>query len=71
MWDWGTFVAALVPSALTLIGVIITNRKNAALISYRIEQLEKKQDKHNNVIERQFKLEQQVQDLKEMIVRKG
>ena len=30
---------------------------NARLIAYRLEQLEKKQDKHNETIERTFKLE--------------
>lgn len=43
----------------------IANRKgskeaaeaNAHLIAYRLEELEKKQDRHNEVIERTFKLE--------------
>lgn len=38
----------------TLAGVITTTR----LSNYRIEQLEKKVDKHNNLIERVYKLEQ-------------
>lgn len=32
---------------------------NTKLTNYRIEQLEKKVDKHNNVIDRVYKLEQQ------------
>lgn len=67
MWDWSTFLAALVPAMFTLIGVIIANRKQTALVTYRLEQLEKKQDKHNNLIERQFKLEQKVDDLEKRI----
>ena len=38
----------------TLVGIII----NSKLTNYRIEQLEKKQDKHNEVIERVYHLEQ-------------
>ena len=46
---------ALFGSALgTLAGILI----NSSLTNYRIEQLEKKQDKHNEVIERVYHLEQ-------------
>ena len=37
------------------------------LMSYRIEQLEKKVEKHNSVIERVFKLEQKVSDMEDHI----
>ena len=66
-WDWSAFVSAAVPSLLTLIGVILTNRKQTALVVYRLDQLEKKQDKHNQVIERTYKLEQKVDDLEKRI----
>lgn len=66
-WDWSAFIAALIPAAGTLIGVILSNRKQSALVAYRIEQLEKKQDKHNNLIERTYKLEQHVEDLEKRI----
>lgn len=33
------------------------NCKTVALINYRLEQLEKKVDKHNSVVERTYKLE--------------
>lgn len=39
------------------------NEEQADLTRYRIDQLEKKQDKHNSLIERMFKLEQRVDDL--------
>ena len=67
MWDWSTFAAAAVPAVGTLVGVILSNRKNASLMAYRLEQLEKKQDKHNNLIERTYKLEQKVDDLEKRI----
>ena len=44
MWDWNTFAAAAVPAVGTLVGVILSNRKQANLMAYRLEQLEKKQD---------------------------
>ena len=48
-------IVALIGSALgTFAGIFI----NAKLTNYRIEQLEKKQDKHNEVIERVYHLEQ-------------
>ena len=38
----------------SLLGIIVSSR----LTAYRLEQLEKKVDKHNTVIERTFKLEE-------------
>ena len=46
----------LLGSALGTFGGIFVNSK---LTAYRIEQLEKKQDKHNAVIERTYKLEEE------------
>ncbi len=39
-------------------GTYFANRKSTALIVYRLEELEKKVAKHNCVIERTYKLEQ-------------
>ncbi len=41
----------------TLCGTYMANRKSTALIAYRLEQLEDKVNKHNNVIERTYQLE--------------
>ena len=54
---WIAALSALVTGVLSLIGVYIANRKSSALIGYRIEQLEKKVDVHNKVVERVFRLE--------------
>lgn len=54
---WIAALSALATGVLSLIGVYIANRKSSALIGYRIEQLEKKVDIHNRVVERVFKLE--------------
>ena len=46
---------------ITVIGNIIVsllaNRKVMALVLYRLDELEKKQDRHNSLIERTYKLE--------------
>ncbi len=44
----------------SIIGVLTANK----LVNYRIEQLEKKVDKHNNLVERMYHLEQEVELLK-------
>lgn len=51
----------------TLSGSFLSNRKTTALISYRLEQLEKKVEKHNNLVERTYKLEESQEVLKEQI----
>lgn len=42
----------------TLGGSYFANKKNSALIAYRLEELEKKVDKHNSLIERTYSLEE-------------
>ena len=57
---WESIIAALVTGLLSLAGVYIANRKSSALIAYRLEQLEHKQDIHNQMIERMYKVEGRV-----------
>ena len=47
----------------SLIGVIVSSK----LTQYRIEQLEKKVDKHNHVVERMYALEERVTVAEEKI----
>ena len=51
----------------TLAGTYFANRKSSALIAYRLELLEKKVDKHNSVVERTIKLEEQAAVIEEKI----
>ena len=44
----------------TLVGSYLANRKSTALIAYRLEQLEQKVSKHNNLVERTYALEESV-----------
>jgi hypothetical protein len=55
--DWGSVVPAIITGLLSLAGVYFANRKSSALIEYRLKELEKKVDKHNQVVERTFALE--------------
>lgn len=50
----------------SIAGIMTANK----LTIYRIEQLEKKVEKHNSVVERTFKLEEDVKHLKEEIERR-
>lgn len=63
MNDWTTFAGTIISALVTLAVCLITNRssqkKVEALIEYRLTELEKKVDKHNNLIERTYKLEEQ------------
>ena len=56
-------IVALLSLAGTLGGSFLGIFTSAKLTNYRIEQLEKKVEKHNGVIERVFKLEGQVEQL--------
>ena len=56
--NWLVNIIIAVLSLLgTLGGAYFANKKSTALIAYRLEQLEKKQDKHNQLIERTYALE--------------
>lgn len=54
MIDWSTVIVGL----LSLLGTALGTFSGTKLMAYRIEQLEKRVDKHNSVIERVYKLEQ-------------
>ena len=53
-------IVAALGLAGTLIGSYLANRKITALIVYRLEQLERKVNKHNNLVERTYALEKRM-----------
>lgn len=65
---------AIVVALISLIGTLFGSwagiRQANKLVTYRIDQLEKKVDKHNQVIERTYKLEKEMavvqEDLKNL-----
>ena len=54
-------------AVLSLIGTLAGSFGGTQLIKYRIEQLEKKVEKHNSVVERTFRLEEQMKVAKHRI----
>lgn len=60
-------IVGLLSLAGTLIGSIAGIVASNKLTLYRIDQLEKKVDKHNNLIERTYKLEEKQTVLEEQI----
>lgn len=62
-----TVLAAAISAAVTLAVCLIQNHaqneKTRALLDYRLGELEKKQDKHNHLMERTYKLEGQMNEV--------
>ena len=61
--EWGAVVAAAITAILGFLGTYLSNRKQSILIAYRLEELEKKVNKHNNLIERMYKAEGSITEL--------
>ena len=61
--NWNALRNTVITAGFAYLGVYISNRKQAALVAYRLEKLEQKVDKHNSVVERMFRLEEQVKNL--------
>ena len=62
-----TVIVALLSLLGSLGGTLGGSALNSKLSNYRIEQLEKKVDKHNNLIERMFKAEENINLLDEKV----
>ena len=65
--NWETVLVACITAGFAFLGVYMSNRKQAALVAYRLEKLEEKVDKHNNVVERMYRLEETVKNLQEEV----
>ena len=73
-----TIIAALISAGAAILVCMVNNHyqridsekkheANIMLISYRLEELEKKVDKHNNLIERTYELEKVTTQIQEKI----
>lgn len=60
-------ISSLITGILALLGVYAANRKAAALMEYRLQQLEEKVNKHNNLIERMYAVEEKTTVLDEKL----
>ena len=54
-----TILSAVIAAAASIFVCIWNNNKQNAVMFYRLEQLEKKVEKHNNLVERTYHLEEQ------------
>lgn len=57
----------IIVAILSFAGTCIGSLAGIGLIKYRIEQLEKKVEKHNSIVERTFRLEEDVKNMEEDI----
>lgn len=64
---WATVIVGILSLAGTVIGTLAGIRKSNDLISYKIEELQKKVEKHNNLIDRTYKLEKDMDIAFQMI----
>lgn len=55
-----SLISGIVAIIVCVVSNAFQNNKTRELLEYRLTELEKKQDKHNSVIERTYKLEQSV-----------
>ena len=62
-----TIIAALIAAGTSLIGSFAGVMSSSKLTAYRIEQLEEKVNKHNSIIDRTYKLEEQASVMNEKI----
>ena len=65
--EWETIIVAALALVGTLAGTYFANRKSAALIAYRLEELEKRVQAHNNLVERTYRLEERTELQEEKI----
>lgn len=62
---WIPVIVAIISGLVTIIATVLSNLSVHSKTLYRIEQLEKKQDRHNNLIERMYAVEKVVELLDE------
>lgn len=65
--NWETVIAAALTALAALIGTYMSNRKQTALMDYRLEQLEKKVGRHNNLEGRTIALETEMKDVRQQL----
>ena len=58
-----SIVVAFITGGMALLGTVLSNSASHSKTIYRIEQLEKKQDVHNSVIERMYCAEKAIEIL--------
>lgn len=59
----GTVIVAIISYVGNAAGARRASQETAAMLQYRLQELEKKVDKHNNLVERMYRVEGQVTEL--------
>ena len=62
-----TIIVAVIGLIGTLASVYFVNKRTTALIIYRVDQLEQKVNKHNNLIDRMYKAETDIKLIQEEV----
>lgn len=57
-------ITAVITGLFSIIGIYLLNSKQLAVILEKISQLEKRVEKHNNVVERMTAVETEIEHLK-------
>lgn len=65
--DISTIIVAVLALIGTLSGAYFSNSKTKALLAYRLERLEERVNKHNNLVERTYHLQEEQELIKEKI----
>lgn len=65
--DWTAIVVGILAFIGTLVGAYCSNNKTVALVTYRLQALEKKVEQHNKVVERMFIAENDIKFMKKEI----
>lgn len=64
---WATIIVSVLSLIGTLGGSYLAHSKSTAVIAYRLEELESKVNKHNNLIERMYAVEKKADLLDEKL----
>ena len=65
--EWTSILVAVITALGSFAGVYFANRKTQALVLYRLQQLETAVNRHNQVVERVYKLEERAEVTDERI----
>ena len=64
---WATIIVSVLSLIGTLGGSYLAHSKSTAVIAYRLEELESKVNKHNNLVERMYAVEKKADLLDEKL----
>lgn len=61
--DWSTVLTALIGGGVTLLGAIVSSNRAQAVMEVKLDALKEQVEKHNQVMERTYRLENDVTKL--------